>query len=311
MKRFFVIMVLGVLLVAGPVQAQDALSLSSLEISLWPEFDRPEVLVIYRGTFPSDTPTPVPVEIRIPARVGQPTAVAYVEGGDRLNQQYTTRIEDDWLIVSFELATTAFQLEYYDTLPVDAAGNRTYTYDLTADYPIAALSMEFQVPPTAQGFMLDPEADSVLEQADGLTYHLVQAGSIEQGESKRWTFAYQKGNDELTASAFEQLEAPVPTLPAESGDSSTALIFLIAFVALVAVGASAFWLGRRTHVDSEPAAPAAARRKRRGKGRGEEVQRQPRTSLGAEERRFCHKCGAQIRPDSEFCHKCGVLVRGE
>lgn len=67
---------------AGPVLAQDTPSLSNLEVALWPEFDRPEVLVIYRGLFAPETPLPLLVEIRIPARAGEPTAMAYVGEGD-------------------------------------------------------------------------------------------------------------------------------------------------------------------------------------------------------------------------------------
>ena len=96
MKRFLLTLAFCLTILSWPTLAQDAPALSSLEIALWPEYDRPEVLVIQQGLFASDTSLPVPVEIRIPARVGQPTAVAYVgEGGQRFNQEYTTRVEGD------------------------------------------------------------------------------------------------------------------------------------------------------------------------------------------------------------------------
>jgi hypothetical protein len=153
-----------------PVLAQDTPTISNLEIALWPEFDRPEVLVIYRGLLDAETPVPVPLEIRIPARVGEPTAVAYVgEGGQRFNLENTTRVEGDWLVVSFDLPTSGFQLEYYDTLDINSEGERQYTFPYTADYDIEALDLQFQVPPTAEGFTLDPPTDMVASEADGLT----------------------------------------------------------------------------------------------------------------------------------------------
>jgi hypothetical protein len=312
MKRLILTLVFALTALAGPVQAQDTPTLSSLEIALWPEFDKPEVLVIYRGLFASDTPLPVPVEIYLPARVGQPSAVAYVDqDGQRFNQEHTTRVEGESLVVSFELATPGLQLEYYDTLAVDSAGQRTYDYVYAADYPITALDLEFQVPPTAEGFSLEPPADSVTQQSDGLTYHLVQAGPVEQGEMNGWTFTYQKADSDLTVSAFVQPETPetAAPLPMEDAGNSTIWIFLVAFVALIGVGAAAFWLGRRTQPISQAVPPPSQRHKRRGSGRGEQPQPQRAPLSGNQDAFFCHQCGAELRSDSEFCHHCGAAVR--
>ncbi len=289
----------------------DTPTLADLQVALWPEYDRPQVLVIYRGLFAPDTALPVPVEIRIPASVGQPTAVAYVdESGQRFNQQHTTRIEGDQLLVSFELPTLGFQLEYYDELPMESTGMREYTYTHTADYPTTALNLEFQVPPTADAFTLDPPADSVVPESDGLTYHLVRRGPVTEGSTERWTLVYQKDDEELTASGFIQAPTPAATAPPATGgsDNTTVLIFLVAFVALVGVGAGAFWLGRRTQSTPETA-PPPKRRKRRGSGQGSPPPPQRLTMSALEETPFCYKCGAQVRDDAEFCHKCGAVVR--
>jgi hypothetical protein len=186
-----------------PLTDEGIPTLSSLDLALWPEYDRPEVLVIYRGLFAPETTLPVPVELRIPARVEAPTAVAYVgQGGERLNQEYTTRLEGDQLVVSFELPTLGFQLEYYDALAVDSAGKRSYSFSYTADYPITALSLEVQSPPTAEALTLDPAADSTVVQDDGLTYYLVQAGAMVQGALKSWTLTYQKADSALTVDSM-------------------------------------------------------------------------------------------------------------
>jgi hypothetical protein len=234
------------------------------------------------------------------------------EDGGRFNQQHTTRVEGDWLVVSFELATPGFQLEYYDTLPVDTTGRRQYAYTYRADYPITALDLEFQVPPTALDFVLEPPADAVVPETDGLVYHLVEAGALAQGEERAWTFAYQKDDEDLTVSAFLQPETPAPVAPpaTEGQDNSAIWIFLVAFVALVAVGAGAFWLGRRTQPE-QPASPPSRRHKRRGSGKGSRPQPQRQTLPGRQEAFFCHKCGTSLRADSDFCHECGAPVRRE
>ena len=43
---------------ALPVGAQNPVHLSSMEISVWPEYDKPGALVIYRGTFSPAVPLP-------------------------------------------------------------------------------------------------------------------------------------------------------------------------------------------------------------------------------------------------------------
>jgi hypothetical protein len=258
--------------------------------------------------FAADTPLPTPVEIYLPVRVGQPSAVAYVgEGGQTFIQEHTTRVEDESLVVSFELATLGFQIEYYDTLPVDSAGQRTYDYVYTADYASSDLNLEFQVPPTAEDFVLKPAADLVTQKSDSLTYHLAQVGPVEQGETNGWTFVYQKADSDLTDPGPVQPETSQSALPATAEDTgnSTIWIFLVAFVALLGVGVAAFWLGRR----AQPPPPPALRHKRRGSGRGEQPPTQRGPLPSSQGAFFCHKCGAELRYDSEFCHRCGTPVR--
>lgn len=311
MKRLLLISVVCWVALAGLVQAQESPTLASLEISIWPEYDRPEVLVIYRGELGADVSLPVLVEIAVPARVGQPTAMAYVDEKDqRLNQQYTTRTEGDSLVVSFELVTSRFQLEYYDALPIGDAGLRTYTFAYTADYPTTSLNMEFQVPPTAQGFLLSPTADTTVEGGGGLTYQLVQAGTLAADDTREWTFSYVKNNSELTIASLEPVATSVPVAPATDGDGvgdSTIWIFLVSFVALIGVGVTGYWLGHRTQTAPKEIRLESKPQKRRGSGRGERIQ-QP-SFRGAVH--FCHKCGVELRTDSDFCHECGTPVRSE
>jgi hypothetical protein len=311
MKRFLLTLLVCLVFLAWPTQAQDIPTLSSLEISLWPEFDRPDMLVIYRGALAPDTPLPVPIEIRIPASVGQPNAVAYVgEGNQRFNQQYTTRQEGDFLVIAFQLVALGFQVEYYDTLSTDSEGGREYSYSYTADYPVESLTLGFQEPPTAQAYTLDPPADSVAVAGDGLTYHSVEAGPVAQGETKSWVLSYEKADSALTITSLAQEQSTAPTAPpaVTDSDNSTVLIFVVAFVALVAVGASAFWLGRRTQPLEEAPSPSG-RKKRRGGGRGGQPAQQRPLPSGSREAFFCHQCGAGLRLDSDFCHKCGTPVR--
>jgi len=303
MKRFFPVLFFCLVLLAGSVLAQQPPTLSRLEISLWPEFDRPDVLVIYRGQLAADTPLPVAVDLRIPASAGQPTAVAYLDAaGQTLNQPYTTRVEGESLVVSFELSSLGFQLEYYAPLAAEPSGQRVFTFQYTADYAAEAFTLEAQVPAAATSYALDPDEGTVSQQADGLAYHLVDVGPLAQGQTRSWTLTYDNPDGALTTNVLAPAEAvQTPAPAAQEKDNSTVLLFAVAFAALAAVGVGAFWLGKHTQPALEPV--VAPQRRRRGSGRGTAAP--PRV----EDVRFCYRCGADLRPDAEFCHKCGAEVR--
>ena len=291
------------------VLAQESPAMTNLTISLWPEYDDPALLVIYRGQFAGDASSPLPVEFRIPAEAGRPGAVAYLdEQGQLLTLEYTTRTEGDWLVVAFELPTRGFQLEYYAPLPGSPApGQRTFTYTYVADYAVATLDFKVQQPLSSRGLKLEPAADSVIQEADGLSYHVTAAGPLKQGDTASWSVSYEKTDSGLTvgASGSEPTETPTAAAvsPAASGAGkgvSGILIAAAALIALAAVGVVAYWLGKR----AQPAPPPAAPSKRRRGGQ----KRRP-AQPAAQDAGFCFKCGARLRPDADFCHQCGAAVR--
>lgn len=315
-RRFLGWVLLWLLVGVTTSQSQGAPTLSNLELALWPEYDRPAVLVIYQGDL-TGTALPIPVEIRIPARVGLPTALAYLdEMGQRYNQAYTTRQEGDWTVVSFSLETTRFQLEYYDTLPVDSTGKRSYTFDYVADYPIAAFTFKVQVPPTAQGFVLDPAASSAAPEMGGLVYHSVRIDAVAQGDSKSWTVSYHKDNNSLTNPPVEPTVAPAIVTPAggATGDS-TALLVVVGLASLAAVGVGAFWLGRSTQVRPAPvpvtrqSGKRHATGSRKSPGPASTPRSRPPVQAADPGVLYCYRCGTQMRSDAQFCHKCGAPVR--
>jgi hypothetical protein len=219
------------------------------------------------------------------------------------------------LVVSFDLPTRGFQLEYYLPMPGAAgAGQRTFTYTYSADYPVTALNLEVQEPLGAQGFELEPAADSVVQGTDSLNYHQAQAGPLAQNDTISWFLSYQKTGSGLTVDAFKPAQTPTaaisPTAPGDTREVPGLGIAAASLIVLIAVGAGAFWLGRHAQPVPPPRMTRGAAAKRRHSGathsvRGKSQPPTTRTPSAA----FCHQCGVQLRPDADFCHQCGATVR--
>ncbi len=77
LKLFAYPLVLGLLILStllvipSLVFAQDGMELSGLEIDLWPEYDRPAVLVIYRVSLPTGTTLPADLDPAYPCFSGR------------------------------------------------------------------------------------------------------------------------------------------------------------------------------------------------------------------------------------------------
>ena len=259
-------------------------TLASLSVALWPEYDSPEMLVICWGELASDVALPAEVEWRIPASAARPSALAADDPDQGLiNLDYTARQEGDWLVVSFQLDTPGFQVEFYSPL-VQSGDEKSFVFSYPADYAVASFSLSAQQPRTARNFTLEPPATAVSTGTDGLAYHEVAPVPIVRGEPRSWAVRYEKSDAILTSGSNSPATAALPPAVSAPGTGgSSAWIFLIAFIALVAVGAGAFWLGRR-------AGPSAA-------------------EGGETEAAFCHSCGARVPRDARYCPKCSAAVR--
>src|SRR4051794_5059158 len=84
----------------GAARAQQAVSLASLQISIWPEYDRPTSLVILDGVVAAGVKLPVQLRVRIPAAAVRPNAVATTgSDGGLLEAAYTTAADGGDIII--------------------------------------------------------------------------------------------------------------------------------------------------------------------------------------------------------------------
>jgi hypothetical protein len=316
-------------------QAQATLSLATLQVSLWPEFDQPQTLVILDGTLPAGTPLPVQLSLRMPAAAGAPHAVAILgSDGKLLTASYTTNPAGDDIIVSFAANSLSFRLEYYDPALVMQDAARTYFFTWTTDYPVAAAAIRVQQPFGATGFAAEPALVDVGAGDYGLRYWESSRGALAAGQAVSLDLSYSKTDSTLSADAVGAASAPaaVPTAAAAAGAGpNLPLVITVALVGLALVGAGTFAYVR----SARPAArrSVSARRRRRGVSRasssngpapapmrpagpasrpaGSVAAARPQPARTAEleaEPAFCTQCGQRRLPGDRFCRQCGAAL---
>lgn len=295
-----VITIATLFVLPGLAAAQSEVTFQIVDVDLWPEYDRPAMLVIYKVTLAPEVELPAAVNFRIPAAAGDPNAVAVRQpDGQLFSTAYERRELDEWATVSFVATTRGFQLEYYDPALALGAPDRSFTFTWPADYQARSLAVEVQQPLGARDLRTTPTAASTSTSAEGFAYKHVPLGARLAGDEVEVTIEYVKEGDTLSVQAM----APAPTAPqtspstvppsgARSGSGFPTLQVFGALAVVLIVGAALLWWRPRKQEDR-----AAASAGRQSPPEGGST--------------FCTQCGTPAAEGDRFCHSCGTPLPGD
>ena len=257
--------------------------LASLQIEIWPEFDRQAALVILKGEITAGVPLPAVVSLRIAAASGGPAAVAYSaeSSGNLLNLKYDRKDAGDFITLKFDTPERFFHVEFYDPLVTSTPG-RSYRYVWTGDLAADRLSVILQEPAAASDLSVQPALDATAVGQDGLRYRSAELGPFQAGKPLEVKLRYTK-TDSRTSVEIVKPKSPDSSPLPSAGPSKTELtIWLVGIVAVLGLGAWAammWWYGRKKRLQSPP------------------------SHVG-----FCPKCGAPSASGDHFCSKCGAKL---
>lgn len=268
-------------------------TLDTLRIILWPEFDQPAVLVQYNGAVAGATGE---AELRFTLPAGatfHTAAIIDPASGDLLDAMDVTTVEGN--LVTMRSPNGTFHIEFYDPALDVSQEQRAYTYTWPGDYAVNNLTWEVQQPAGAENFAVDA-ADAVpAVGAFGLNYYSASASNLAAGQQAAFGFNYVKAGSGLTVETLPT-QAPAtdlePSGAAEDsstrGTTNTILIVALAALGVGLVGGGAYYYWRTVQGD------------RRG-GR-----RESDGGSGV----FCTQCGTEASSRSDkFCRKCGASLR--
>jgi hypothetical protein len=303
-KWYVVLLLLLVLIIPAPVHAKPPASFESMEVDLWPEYDQPSMLVIYRITLDPATTLPADVTLHIPVSVGDPSALATREtNGQLVNLAYTRTIQGDWSAITFKSTSYQIQCEYYDPGLVKNGSTRTFTYTWPADYTVKALTLQVQQPVGASQMTLSPDLGSSITASSGLAYYNATVGTVTAGTQFKLSIQYQKNTDALSQPT--QPVQPSETLgPTTAGrtQSPSLVILLLVGVAVILFIVSIYLLFRSNKVEITF-----------GENKRHKTHKNPAIegNAASQEGTFCHQCGKRAAPGDVFCRACGTHLRKE
>jgi hypothetical protein len=328
MRRWLIaILILLPLFIINPVQAQSSTQIDRLEVDLWPEYDRPDVLVIYRLTLASQTTLPARLSLRIPKGVDKPSNLAMkdVDGSLYNIDTYTITQNGDSQTINFSSPSLEVQLEYYDPGLKHDTPARSYEYTWSGDYTVNNLMFQVQQPIDSSNMQIMPIMGSGQVGADGLTYYNIVVGQQMPGSQYSIQIKYTKTDDKLsfipaTVGAID------PITPMSAGRTSfmDVLPWMLGVLGILLISGGVFWywqsgrsspIPERRRQDRLKTAPIRAQpRSRSSKAAGSSAHASstgPASSPPSTKQIYCHQCGKPAMNGDIFCRSCGTRLRRE
>jgi hypothetical protein len=290
MKRnLFISLICFILIPAIPGFAQNpATVIDSLDIEIWPDYDKPSVLVLLTGTLPEDTRLPASVTLPLP-KGAQLNAVARIDraDGNMKDDIFTSTDPPDRL--TFITPDLGFRVEYY--LPYSVAQNRrSFDYTWSSAISVNNFQIRVQRPSSASILNTIPATQDVIRSADGFDYHTFPRQAVAAGQSFSLQVNYIMTAPQLSAASlpFPNTSKQLPASPDTSTKGSG-----INWALVVIIGGGLLIFGALIW---QMASRSAATKNRK-----------PNDSKSARRSRvkFCPHCGEPIDKGDRFCGGCG------
>lgn len=298
MRKWFLMVAIGILLVFPSLaSAQGSVTLSKMNIELWPEYDQPSMLVLIDFELPATTIFPVKMTFHIPQDANLVAVATYATDGSLMNAVYDGPVTSGGLqSFTLTLDTTKARFEYYQPITMNA-DERTFSYIWNGDYAVKVFGIRVLEPLNTTSLTTTPKlGPSVVN--NNLKYYASNAIELKNGEQFKLDLKYTKTTDALAASAQGvQPAAPVDENTPGRVSLNNSLPYIIGGlgVVLIAGGFLYYWQAGR-----KPTSQRSSRRRARTQKESEE---------NHDGESYCPQCGTRAKPNDRFCRVCGGRIR--
>jgi hypothetical protein len=285
----FILLIFFVLMPMAPGFAQNPVSvIDALDIEIWPDYDKPSVLVLLTGTLPGDTLLPASISLPLPetARIN---AVARIDSKDGSMKDDIFSSTDPPGTLRFITPDLRFRVEYYLPYIVDES-QRSFDYHWLAAVSVTNFQLRVQRPSSADTLNTKPAVANVVKSGDGFDYHTFLSRAVPAGQPFSLHVEYTTTTAELSATRIPppNTNMQTPALPASSSTGSGINWALAAIVSggLIIAGALIWQITSRRRASNirKPIASQVAKQS---------------------QEKFCRNCGEPIFKGDHFCSGCG------
>lgn len=305
-KIFFGVATALIFLLAVTPQAlaQDANRLSQLKISVWPEYDTPNVLVLLDGTLADKSNLPREVSVLIPTGA-QLTVTTYQNADGTLAAEQPNKVTDlgdGYSRVTFTTNQPTFRVEYYHDL-LRGSPDKTLDFAYKLVVPADQVTLDVQQPLKATNFAVNPSTPNMRTDTDGFKYFTYNFSNVAAGQVITTQVKYTKSdaNPSVTAQTPAQSAPASAASTAPTNNSSSNLLILGGVVALGLAAVLGFFYWQQQTRQTQAVVSKMSPR---------QFQRERRRARGTDSKTaFCTQCGNALEADDVFCPKCGTKRR--
>jgi hypothetical protein len=265
---------------------------------------------MYTYTLASDVPLPADIAIRIPSRIGEPSAVAAAKtSNDLYNITYKRQTDGDWTYIFVKTSDPIIHIEYYDPNLIQNKIDRHFDFTWINDFKLDSITFHLQQPVGSKNFKVSPSLKNEnLTTVNGLDQLNADIVPPDSGKSLSLSIDYQKDSDQLSIASLQEQTAPLttttPTVSPSTPDSLP-LIIIASFGIILILIFGIFW-----YVNLQRSQRKSERSRKRSTSQINREQGKPTSNAGSTlNASFCQKCGQKTISGDQFCRSCGNDLR--
>lgn len=300
LKRLTIFTLFAILFldITSPALAEEPPKISTMDVSVWPEYDQPGVLVQYQGNLAAkaDKSNPLELYFFVPKGAGVGAACAIQSNGNHTSETWKeSEADNDLTKITFKVTEPQFHVEYYYN-PLATSTDKKFSFAYTAALPAEEVDLAVQHPLKATNFVLTPDAPNTHQDQDGFTYHAYSFKPVTVGQTLSTDVAYTKTDPKPSVSGSKPASSTsAANTASDSGVNPNQVIVIVTFVAMV--GIIAYFVWERNNRSAQP---------RYARAESYEPASQAGVLAGDG---FCTQCGSAMQAGDRFCGRCGSAVR--
>lgn len=293
-KWFLILMMAALFMLPSLTFAQTNITLTSVSVQLWPEYDQPSMLVTIDYTVPTNTQLPVDVKFRIPQKANLVAVANYSPDGALINAVVDDpKPEGEWQVFTMTLDSMEGHFEYYQPITFNGE-QRAFSYLWDDVYTVGAFEVRVLEPLDTTSLTTTPKFDLTSPQ-QGAKYYSNKPVKLAANEQFAVKIEYNKTSNALVTSP----SAVKPAAPLDENTTgrvsfSNSLPYVIGGVGLLLIigGVVYYMQAGKTN---------AKKSRRRARGKSDEEENNGDI--------YCSQCGSRARGGDRFCRICGSRIK--